>query len=61
MTAWPQYIVAGTMLFTLCSVANRTRDDEPAERIGAIVGTIIICGLVAGVLHANGFWEPMTR
>lgn len=59
MNAWPQMIVAGTMVFTIASIANRTRDDEPVERMCAVAGTIVIVAMVAGVLNASGFWDPM--
>lgn len=61
MSAWPQMIVAGTMLFTIASIANRTRDDDPVERMCAIAGTMVIVGMVATVLHAAGFWDAMLR
>lgn len=56
MSAWPQMVVAGTMVFTLCSVERRTRDDDPVERMCALGGTFIIIGMMAVVLHASGFW-----
>lgn len=54
---WPQLIVAGTMLFTIASVTNRTRDDDPVERICTVAGTIVICGIVAWALYVIGFWS----
>lgn len=56
MIAWPQMIVAGTMVFTLFSVYRRTRDDDWVERWCALGGTVIIVGMMAIVLNAAGFW-----
>lgn len=61
MTALAQIIVAGTMLFTIASIAYRTRDDDPVEHACAVLGTIVIVGMVATVLHAAGFWDAMIR
>lgn len=61
MSAWPQMIVAGTMVFAIIDVSIRTHDDEPIERAGAILATISVCCIVTAVLTAGGFWEPMTR
>lgn len=57
MSALPQIIVAGTILFTIASVTNRTRDDDPVERMCAVAGTTVICGIVAWALYAVGFWS----
>lgn len=56
MSAWPQMVVAGTMVFTLYNVERRTRDDDPAERMCVLGGTVIIVGMMAIVLNAAGFW-----
>lgn len=61
MSAWPQMIVAGTMVFAVFSIARNTRDDDPVERMCAILGTIVICGIVAWTLYVGGFWDPMIQ